>query len=202
MRILIQCPECRRAASRDTKEYFVERDPGSGAYIHHCENGHAFSAILKNPLHEVLFESGVTALLMGFNREALASFHVALERYYELATDIMIRHLGVSDEAQITAMWKHAHLSEREFGAFVSTYLAAFKRSFGYSKELKSLTERRNSVIHAGMVPLEADVIRHGECIYKIVHETNDALIELTSNNALRTLEYGGVGEAANKIRT
>jgi len=195
----MQCPECARASNQRSKIYFVERVSKVGAYVHTCDAKHKFSAILSNPLHEVLFESGVIALLLGFNREALTSFHVALERYLKFATNVMLRYRDV-DEKEIEALGRDAKQSERAVGAFLSAYLLTFKRSFGEAKTVNKLSELRNEVVHNGEIPSEKNVMRHGGDIYRIVHSVNEELIAETKDVAMRALEWAGATGAADEI--
>jgi hypothetical protein len=202
MRLPMRCSQCVHPSSesyKDSPVYFVEQI-SEGAYAHKCRAGHWMVQILNNPRHEVLFESGAVAFLFGFDREALTSFHVALERFYVFSTKVLARHLGISDEDVNESLKNHANLSEREFGAFVFTYLIAFRRPFAFHKELKEFVERRNKVIHAGKIPTRAEVMKHGQTVYTIVRSLSDALMDLTPQLATVAFEWDGSTGAVEAI--
>jgi hypothetical protein len=176
----MRCNTCGDHANLgDGPIYFVEQ-VSEGAYAHRCRRGHWLKMILTNPRHEVLFESGAIALLFGFNREALTSFHVALERFYLFATKVMLRYAEIDDAHVAETLKNHVNkASEREFGAFVFIYLMTFKRPFAFHKEIKTVIERRNRVVHGGEIPTHADVMAHGQAIYTIVRTINEDLASL-----------------------
>lgn len=49
------------------------------------KNGHVVAFTLDTLRFELLFESGIVALLAGFRREAVSSIAAALERFYEFS---------------------------------------------------------------------------------------------------------------------
>src|SRR5688500_12729552 len=63
----------------------IEED---NAYVKTCSNGHEMKMTLQSIRYELLFESGIVAMLVGFHREAVSSVAAALERFYEFGTEV------------------------------------------------------------------------------------------------------------------
>lgn len=189
----MRCSDCVHPSAEGYEQselYFVEQI-ANGAYAHRCRNGHWMVQILNNPTHEILFESGAVALLFGFHREALTSFHVALERFYMFATKILAHHLGADDEHVLFALNKQINRSEREFGAFAFTYLLALKRPFKLPED-KDYERRRNKVVHAGSIPSYDDALRHGQTVYTTVRTLSEELMTVAPKSAEQAFKWDG----------
>ncbi len=58
-------------------------------YEHTCPNGHKSRMTMQNELYELLFQQAVYCIQDGYYREAVGTFHAALERFMEFATEIL-----------------------------------------------------------------------------------------------------------------
>ncbi|WP_157371840.1 hypothetical protein [Vibrio sp. MEBiC08052] len=98
-----------------------------GFYHFTCPYGHESIFLLQNPLFEILFEIGISAIVDEYYREAVSSFTSALERFYE----VFIKYYSVCNEIDwevIQKGWKYTKKSsERQLGAFVFLYMQEFK---------------------------------------------------------------------------
>ena len=103
------------------------------------------------------------ALLDGYTREAVSSFAVALERFYEYWVKAQLLYAEVTPGA-LDAAWKHLSAqSERQLGAFAALYL----REYGVCAPLlpQSATEFRNKVTHKGYIPTRPETLKYGDQI-------------------------------------
>ncbi len=64
-------------------------------------------------------------------------------------------------------MWKQAHLSERQLGAFIALYTL----DVGEPPKLlnASLVKFRNQVIHQGRIPTRAEALKYGQGVLDII---------------------------------
>lgn len=105
----------------------VSRLEDSGVYDVTCPKGHKSTVYVVNQKFELLFETGLNALVDGYPREAVSSFTAALERFYEFFWRVAQSHLGVANEHVATAWKPVARLSERQLGAYITAYLVLTK---------------------------------------------------------------------------
>lgn len=118
-----------------------------------CKEGHEIVVAVQGTGFETLFELGVLALRDGYNREAITSFAVAIERFHEFAIKVLMLELG-SNIDQIESTWKHlSKQSERQLGAFYFIYLAYLKSEPPMIDNKK--ISFRNDVTHKGYIPSE-----------------------------------------------
>lgn len=170
--------------------YFADIEQDN-AYIQTCRNGHEMRMTLQHIRYELLFESGIIAALVGFNREAVSSIAAAQERFYEFATEVFTARVGITPEVHETA-WKHAKLSERQLGAFLFLYLVNFGKPFKVGKELKRYEEQtsfRNKVIHEGYFASRTQVLDFARYVYELILETRKAIVSLDAD-AVRKVEF------------
>lgn len=115
----------------------------------------------------MLFDIAVNAISDGYMREAVASFAASLERFYEFFIKYHIHSLGI-DESILFDTWKEvSNQSERQLGAFTFLFLAKYNEK---AQTLDSNTVGfRNSVIHKGYIPSEADAIDFGNKVYSVI---------------------------------
>lgn len=140
-----------------------------GVYQATCPAGHQIRAVLQDLKHEILFECGAVAMLVGFHREAVTSFHVALERFLEFAMRVLLRVHGVPDAAVDTAWNQVAKQSERQLGALLFLYLLDFKTPFPTIDDGSGL---RNKVIHSGYLPNRDESFRYGRHVFDLIETT------------------------------
>ncbi|WP_162549660.1 hypothetical protein [Hymenobacter nivis] len=142
-----------------------------------CDRGHQQRGWLTNHKFEILFESGINALKDEYYREAVTSFAVALERFYEFSIILFLMD-NFFDERQVQRgpdtlpkfgkFWNGTlKQSERQIGAFCSLYI----NEFGQIPLLFDESELRNKVIHAGYIPSCKQALDFGEGVNKSIKE-------------------------------
>jgi hypothetical protein len=171
-----------------------------GAYVGRCDKGHEIRVALQNLRYEILYESGIVALHVGFHREAVSSIASALERFYEFAIRVFLTHSGL-DDAAIDEEWKQvANQSERQFGAVAFLYLGVIKETFVPPKRSGSIPEVttfRNEVVHKGKIPTRVHAIEYARHVYDIVLAMRAKLVALDPD-AVRLVEHR-MGAFANR---
>jgi len=95
-----------------------------------CASGHHSRFIIQNPKYEILFESGAHALLDGYTNEAVSSFAVALERFFEFYLRIICRKNELEQKHVDHSWGTISKQSERQFGAFCFLYMMTTGRAF------------------------------------------------------------------------
>lgn len=161
MKLYLHCAECVRDGPVPDLTTYPADVPDDNRVDLTCRHGHHSVVILYDDKHDLLFDSGASALHDGYPREAVASFAASVERFYEYATKIMATGCSVS-EKELEGAWKGiSSQSERQLGAFRFTYLIAFKQVAPVLPN-KSV-EFRNSVIHRGVFPSEPAATDYGE---------------------------------------
>jgi hypothetical protein len=156
VKIKLDCSICGDEVEEETELDFISAELSDDLdFVLRCKHGHVEQIILATPKFRVLFESAAAALLAGHPREAVSGFIVALERFYEYWMRIEMEHLGQTEA--FDAIWKTmAHQSERQFGAFVTLYVA--RRGKVPPMLPTNQIEFRNRVIHKGYIPSAAHV--------------------------------------------
>jgi hypothetical protein len=128
-----------------------------------CKQGHKIVAVLQNPKYELLFDLGGLALLDGYTREAVSSFAVALERFYEFCIKLFFIDLKI-DQSTYKEYWKNvSNQTERQFGCFNTAYLTLFKKNPVLLSN--SDVEFRNRVTHKGYIPSVKEVFEYGNTV-------------------------------------
>ena len=171
LRIPAECPRCHpldplQEAPWDS-EYLEAASVHDGKLMLNCEAGHELVA--KIPVHqfEVLFEFGCSALLDGYNREAVTSFASSLERFQEFSCRFLLAKRGLSGEA-IEGWWKQVkRQSERQLGSFVALWIT----EFGDNPPIlpQKLVELRNECVHQGRIPPVAQTTAYGEAVLRAI---------------------------------
>jgi hypothetical protein len=150
-----------------------------GAYVGACRRGHPFKFTIENLRYEVLYESGVMAMLCGFHREAVSSVATALERFFEFSIHVLLAHQGVNHDDSLSSWNEVATSSERQLGAFLFLYLAVLKKPFRVvegRRPFRKMTEFRNTIIHKGGIPSCAQAEEYAQDIYEIVRSVGAEL--------------------------
>lgn len=168
-----------RSLNRDN--WYLADIEEDNAYVETCRKGHLMKMTMQNVRFELLYESGIVAMLLGFHREAVSSIAGALERFYEFATEVLTFRAGIEQAAHGEA-WKQVRSSsERQFGAFLFLYLTNFKRpfladvEFNYEKDVSF----RNQVIHQGRFPNVKETLAYAKHVFELIHDTRQALKDL-----------------------
>jgi hypothetical protein len=189
MRLFTSCMQCSSARldagqlTNDLPGYLLDLSV-DGVYINKCRDGHPMRMVLQNLQYELLFESGIMALLSGFHLQAVSSAATALERFFEFAIRVFLIHAEATPE-NVDAAWKMvAASSERQYGAFLFLYLATMKKP--YARENQKMVEGRNRVVHRGEIPTPEKAREFAEYVYEIAHHVRAELVKLDANAVQR----------------
>lgn len=187
MKLVLPCVDCMTLdKGGDSASLLSSLSLGDDCiYEVNCSAGHSAIIHTQNFKFDLLFESGIQALRDGYFREAVTSFAVALERFYEFSISILIidklkpQESGQFDSKALenyAQLWKNPlKLSERQIGAFYSLYFNEFGEApvlfdEAFSKSVKhkvvpNPVSFRNRVVHAGYIPTYAEAIQYGEAV-------------------------------------
>lgn len=164
----------------------IEED---NAYVGKCPRGHSIRMTLQNVRYELLYESGIVAMLVGFQREAVSSIASALERFYEFAIEVLSMRHGVTIDAHALAWKLVAKSSERQFGAFLFLYLTNLRKPFVSGAALQAYEKQvsfRNDVIHQGRFPSRSDTLGYAKHVFDIISDTRKTLTEFDADAVLQ----------------
>lgn len=188
MRLPFSCMECTFGEKKllvPPYPTFVELKD-DGRYEFTCEQGHKTVTILQEQKFELLFEIGAYALIDGYYRESVASFSAALERFYEFFIRVIFLQNNYEQDL-IEASWRlMSSQSERQLGAYVSTYLMTFKQPPNLLSNSK--VKFRNSVIHKGKIPSKAEAIQYGHAILDVINPVLTKLKEDYNDGIQQTI--------------
>lgn len=155
MYIQISCSKCSQAIAPGQSGVMYTKVVTLnelGTFVLECPAGHTSTTVLRTPKHEVLYLIASNAILDGHLRDAVLSFHGAMERYFEFALRVIARSRNIP-LASFEFAWKLvASQSERQFGAFVLTWLFENGDSFADVPLLaiQKQSQFRNAVVHKG----------------------------------------------------
>jgi hypothetical protein len=167
MKLPMACMKCFQETEKtpEISQYVELQD--SGVYVQTCSQGHTSKTILQNPKYEVLFESGIYALIDGYPREAVTSFVAGFERFWEFYISFQASRDSSQGE-EFKNVWKEmANQSERQLGAFLIMHLANEKKCPEFN--FQNYSNFRNKVVHKGYIPTMAEAIGFGETIRQFV---------------------------------
>ncbi|HYI47533.1 MAG TPA: hypothetical protein VEX35_03625 [Allosphingosinicella sp.] len=161
MPILISCPTCQ-----DPESKIPVRVQNQGRARASCAKGHTIAIVLCHPQFDLLAQIAAEAIVDGYYRDAVSSFAASLERFYEFYFRVISKKNGILED-QVEQAWKRvARQSERQLGLFIGAYLS----ETGVAPPL--LSEKscafRNSVIHQGSIPTEAEAIEFGQQVIDV----------------------------------
>lgn len=178
-----------------------------------CPNGHDCEVILRIFKFDILFEGGLSALRDGYSREAVTSFAVALERFYEFSIQVLLmdkfidRNTGHMNEdalKRFDKLWRTPlKLSERQLGAFYTLYFNEFDESplifdESFSKKIGHMlvtnpVNFRNKIVHEGHIPTYNEALQYGEAVYEYIAGFINTYRETDKGyNHIRLLEVVG----------
>src|ERR1700704_4595188 len=124
MRIFVILDYEKGSLTRGTFDFVDVRD--DGVYDLTTPSGERHQLLLVDFHFELLYEIGSNALLDGYYREAVTSFAVALERFYETFIQFYFA-VRNPDAFDWDAFWKNlGKQSERQLGAFCVAYCSLF----------------------------------------------------------------------------
>lgn len=134
-------------------------------YHFQCKKGHDNIVYLNNPKFEILYESGINALLDGYYAESVLTMTAALERVYEFFIEIM-SYKNELDPGLYAKVFKLvSRQSERQLGAFYFLYANFLKKH----PPKFDLVEFRNKVIHKGVIPNLEDTEKYARHIFDLI---------------------------------
>ncbi|WP_281848050.1 hypothetical protein [Olleya namhaensis] len=186
MKIRFQCKNCRQINNPDNIQ--IELPISDELYYEfECHKGHKNKVLVQNKKYDLLFESGLHAMLDGYNREAVSSFAVALERFYEYIISIALVYENGFSFDVLENFKKEVKLSERLYGVFCSIYLLKFKKVLEpfNNKFLKTIdvsfpkfdnqpVKFRNKIIHEGYIPTYQETLNYGIAISKYIKKITE----------------------------
>lgn len=188
MKIKLHCSSCPQI--NNPSPFKIELPISDDLYYTFtCDNGHFNKYSVGNTRYGLLFESGLYAFLDGYNREAVSSFYVALERFYEYIVSMCFVYDCNFSFSDLENLKKTVYLSERMYGVFCSVYMMKFKKAFvpfdnkDFLKEINvsfpgfenSPVKFRNKIIHEGYIPSEQEILNYAKAVSTfIIKITND----------------------------
>lgn len=135
-------------------------------YHFKCKKGHHNICYLANPKFEILYESGIYAMLDGYYAESVLTLTAALERAYEFFIENVSYKNGIDPNTYKSVFKKlFSNQSERQIGAFYFLYLNTLKKDPLEFKE----KEFRNSVIHKGKIPKDGETEKYARHIFDLI---------------------------------
>lgn len=178
MQINIRCFECSKKSEKDIPQKVVSINENN-FYEFTCPYGHITKYYLNPYKFQLLFESGLNAILDGYYLESVLSITASLERFYEFYTKEILKTKGIKEE-EIEEVFKPiSRLSERQYGGFLMVYAI----TNGHSAKQR-LTDKngkfRNSVVHKGYIPNEIEVLKYASEVYKLVLHYYKELINIS----------------------
>jgi len=188
--------QCFQEYGKPSLEFQEVELQDNGLYSATCSNGHKTLTILQEQKFEILFDFGALALLDGYPREAVTSMAAALERFYEFYISVICIKNNI-DITNLKKTWKHvASQSERQFGAYLFTFLIDHKGSEPpiidnrkpsftdiSKKNTKNWKEFRNAVVHKGYIPTYLETLEYGNIVYCHINELITDLKERSSDS-------------------
>lgn len=184
MLLHLYCPTCfKELIERGQENDFESLPPlysdvyevlDKGIYKTQCPKGHKGTIVVNNLKFELLFDLGLNAIIDGYYREAVASITSAMERFYEFFIKVSWRIAKVEYE-NIEKSWKLiANQSERQLGAYISSYSNLFCEHPLVMKN--NMTSFRNSVVHKGEIPDKDKTIEYVQYVLNLIDSSLDKL--------------------------
>lgn len=158
-----------------------------GSYEFYCGNGHKNILVIINHKFDLLFQSGIQAIIDGYYRESVFNFATSLERFYEYIIKIIIlcsdSNKTLNDFNKYFKPFKNS--SERQIGAFYILYSQVIK---GPPKQIDqdNFTKIRNSVVHNGYIPTFNEAIKIGDLVSTYVDTILSEIQNLYGNEFMR----------------
>ncbi|XDD53017.1 hypothetical protein AB3N62_11035 [Leptospira sp. WS4.C2] len=179
MKIKVTCMECFRINGMPSNDYELIEINDTGILEHECLLGHKNITVIQQQNFEILFTLAGMALLDGYSRESIVSIAASLERFYEFYIKVISIEYKINFE-DFDSAWKNVkNQSERQYGAFIFTYLLSHNGQnpplvddekpelIGRSKSsIKSWKSFRNDVVHKGYIPTPQETISYSEIVY------------------------------------
>lgn len=189
MKLRINCMQCFQEQGHPSIEFQPVEIRDDGLYECTCNKGHTTLTVIQEQKFEVLFDFGAMALIDGYPREAVTSIAASLERFYEFYVTVTCLKYNM-DITDFNAAWKHvAAQSERQFGAYIFSYLIDHqgeeppvidnnKPALDRVSKGNTLTwkEFRNAVVHKGYIPSISETLAYSNIVYLHLNDLIDDL--------------------------
>lgn len=167
MNVFLNCFECQE--TQGIPNVSVAEYNDSGVFDHTCSKGHRSVTIIQQNRAELLFDIACNAINDGYYREAVSSFAASLERFYEHAIRVMLRHSKAAPDI-FTPCWNEvSNQSERQLGAFIFLWAASFGEKPCTLETGEEGVKFRNKVVHKGYIPNRDEAIAFGEKVYSVM---------------------------------
>jgi hypothetical protein len=201
VRVFLNCFECQK--SHGGLYIAIAEYNNSGVFNLTCSKGHKSVTVIQQNRSEILFEIACHAINDGYYREAVTSFAASLERFYEYAIRVILRHANTSPETFKVAWKEVSKQSERQLGAFVLLWSAFLGDMPTILKSER--VKFRNDVVHNGLIPTREEAISFGEQIHQVIQplkarlskEMPDACQQVLVNMLLELRPKGYQGHVA-----
>jgi hypothetical protein len=191
MKIDLSCPACHMAGKLmdGIDKSLVEAElTDDGFFKTTCKNGHEIVAIMQNPKFELLFDLAGLALLDGYTREAISSFAVSLERFYEFFIKVAFIHNKIQQDIFVKYWSIVSKQSERQLGCFISTYMQLFNEV--PALQTNNQVELRNNVVHKGYIASEQEALEYGNSIGKQIRDISKRLQDFDNEAYMSEIYY------------
>lgn len=186
MRISVGCFECAQEGFEKDKGKTVPYIPTHGYYDDPiieldkwpylevvCDKGHKHRFLLQLELYELLFEQATFCIDDGYYREAIGTYHAALERYFEYVIEIL--WLNNDTASDFENLWKRIQKqSERQLGAYYLIWQTTFKENPIFIDENK--IKLRNKVVHQGHLATKSEAEEYGEYVFNYIREAQNKI--------------------------
>ncbi len=136
-------------------------------YSFTCKNDHPNLVYVSNFKFEMLFESGINAMLDGYFAESVLTLTSALERTHETFIDMVTFNKAVPEDLYQSAWKLVSSQSERQLGAFYFLHLNHIKTM---PPEFK-MASFRNKVIHKGKMPTAEEADKYARHVYDLIKQ-------------------------------
>lgn len=139
-----------------------------------CPNGHKHRITLSLELHELLFQQATYCIEDGYYREAVGTYHAALERFFEYATELLC--LKLRKDFDFEPIWKKVRKqSERQLGAYYFIWACAIGECPVFLDDNKKVPFR-NQVVHQGRLVTKKEAYEYGEYVFNYIRSETDKL--------------------------
>ena len=195
MKIFFLCDKCLESQSlehlsNDPVDYAIQKFyplPVSESCVYEfvCDNGHLNEKKDVRQKFQILLVSGTSAIMDGYLREGILSYHSALERFLEFCIKVWAVKLDIDHEKfeKIWARFKNS--SERQLGAFSMIYL------FQYDKIpecISDLSKFRNRINHQGYFPSLNETYSYCDKVLKFIADALNTVKDQDEDHYLKTL--------------
>ncbi len=206
MKLIVNCNHCALELHKEimksiqpitvTAQELLERQilvdiVDDNIYHFRCKRGHDNIMYLDNLKFEILYESGINAMLDGYFAESILTITAAIERAYEF----FIENISYKNEID-PILYKStfnlvATQSERQLGAFYFLYLNTLKKLPPFFDT--KLVTFRNKVTHKGYIPKFEETEKYARAAFDFIKGIFIDVVEFigeTSHRQYHNIRY------------